>query len=168
MFGAVVHEHAADILHRADGDDIQYKDDEAQPALRKVVPYVAETQIFRKNEVGEQHGQGDEQPHRERHAQNGGDDGDRAHHVDMQFIAAPDLEFRGFVGVAVHFRAAHQDLRTRHERGYEVDDAAHQRDLGGAAHMFGDREALFLHLDIALGIAHGSRVGSFAAHHHAL
>ena len=133
MFGAVVHEHAADILHRGDGDDIQDKDDQPQPALREVVADGI-FELIGKDEVGQPHGEGDEQPHREHDAEQRRDKGDGGHQVDVQLFFAPLFELGGLPFVSVHLRAAHEDLGADDEGGDEIDDAAHDGDLCDALH----------------------------------
>ena len=165
MLGAVVHEHAADILHRRYGDDVQNEDDEAEPALREVVAD-AVTQLFGEDEIGKDDGQHDEQPEREQHAENGRERRDDGHDVDVQLLFAPLFKAARLPFVAVHFGAAHKDARTRNKGRDEVDDAAHERDLCDPAHVLGGIQPPAFDLDVALWVAHGGGVRRFAAHHH--
>ena len=165
VLGAVVHEHAADVLHRGDEHDVQDEDDQADAALGEVVAD-RPPQPFGEDQVGKPQRQRDEQPHRQHDAQQRRQKGHRRHHVDVQLFLAPFFELRRLALVAVHFGAAHQDLRSAHQRRDEVDHPAHEGDLRHDAHPLRGVEPAALDLDVALGVAHGGGVRRFAAHHH--
>ena len=184
VLGAVVHEHALDVLHAPDEPDIEHEYRHTQKAVHDV-PGQGVVVVLPHDEVRHSRRRHDEQHHTQHEPHDHGD-----HH-----LAVPELLFflarLGIFGqrrLVVHGlgrslrsgfllallvaegvqRGDFQRLEAQHERLHERPAAAHERPVHPAVLVLAALQVVLFHVDGAARLAHGHGPVVLAAHHHAL
>ena len=152
MLGAVVLEHAADVLHARDAADVGEEDREAQEALHEVEEYgIVRDEM---EELRRTRRDGDEEDAREHERED-----DRARHLLVREL---------LVLVARHLRRVGERAQAEHEGLDERDGAAEHRFFENRIAVGNRADGMRLDLDAAVWVAHRCRDVLRPAHHHAL
>ena len=175
MFGAVIHICAPDVLHQRREKDIQDEDDQPDHAFEEIQADIHADRALtflrdkRLHAVAAKQRQKDEQSHRERDAEQNGDEHDHAVNVHLERLGEPFFEFGRFaLFVAEDLSAAHERLYTRDHGAEKVEHAADDRYAEENVFVLGGLDVTALDGDPALFEAHGGGDAALAAHHHSL
>ena len=191
---AVVTIHLPDVGHEGDKPHVQHEDSGAQHAIEQVPGNHVVMGVIAHDEVGHEGRHEDEEGHTQQHAQSHGDGHPTGHALLLGLLAGLSLLLGNLLGrlgarrlllglafalellglllvlvevIGVGGGDAH-GLVLQHERLNHGDAAAHERPLAPGLLLAVAGDVVLLHVDAALGLAHGDGPGIAAAHHDAL